>query len=114
MADLSCCQRRYTTEKGCIIFLYFFLLVILQVVVDGCAGLLVLIAQASWAKGRWLIVVCFDDDDGKLTYVVKSVHPVKPSTQQPTWPAVLLGAELSDVQETQMEKGAREARQVTQ
>ena len=35
---------------------------ILQVVVDGCAGLLVLIAQASWASGRWLIVACFDDD----------------------------------------------------
>ena len=55
-----------------------------------------------------MIVVCFDDD-GQLTYVVKSVHPVEPSTQQPTWPAVLLGAELSAVQETQMEKGAREA-----
>ena len=71
---------------------------ILQVVVDGCAGLLVLIAQASWASGRWLIVACFDDD-GELTYVVKSVHPVESSTQQPTWPAVLLGKELSTVQE---------------
>ena len=67
-----------------------------------------LIAQASWAKGRWLIVACFDDD-GKWTYVVKSVHPVAPSTQQPTWPAVLLAKELSSVQETQMTNGAREA-----
>ena len=73
---------------------------ILQVVVDGCAGLLVLIAQASWASGRWLIVACFDDD-GELTYVVKCVHPVEPSTQKPTWPAVLLGKELSTVQETE-------------
>ncbi len=81
----------------------------LLVVVDGCAGLLILTAQASWANGRWMIVVCFDDD-GQWTYVVKSVHPVEPSTQQPTWPAVLLGAELSVVQETQMEKGARERR----
>ena len=85
-------------------------IVILQVEVDGCAGIVVLIAQASWAKGRWLIVACFDDD-GKWTwtYVVKSVHPVAPSTQQPTWPAVLLAKELSTVQETQMTNGAREA-----
>jgi len=83
-------------------------IVILQVEVDGCAGIVALIAQASWAKGRWLIVACFDDD-GKWTYVVKSVHPVAPSTQQPTWPAVLLAKELSTVQETQMTNGAREA-----
>ena len=82
---------------------------ILQVEVDGCAGIVVLIAQASWAKGRWLIVAFYIDDDGKWTYVVKSVHPVTPSTQQPTWPAVLLAKELSSVQETQMTNGAREA-----
>jgi hypothetical protein len=87
---------------------FFIELVILQVEVDGCAGIVVLIAQASWAKGRWLIVACFDDD-GKWTYVVKSVHPVAPSTQQPTWPAVLLAKELSTVQETQMTNSAREA-----
>jgi len=86
----------------------FIEIVILQVEVDGCAGIVVLIAQASWAKGRWLIVACFDDG-GKWTYVVKSVHPVAPSTQQPTWPAVLLAKELSTVQETQMTNGAREA-----
>ena len=90
-------------KRAASFFLIYFLLVILQVVVDGCDGFLVLIAQASWASGRWLIVVCFVAD-GELTYVVKTVHPVEPSTQKPTWPAVLLDKELSTVQETEMAK----------